>query len=317
MDHQILSSRAVIGMYYQRLQANPGLAWVNAISNLFNSDQASETYPFLGQVPTLREWIGGRQAKTLRGDQLTIENLHYEATIEFMLKDMRRDKTGQIQARINEFADRQLTHWASLLSTLIVNAESQVCYDGEYFFDTDHAEGSSGSQSNDITVDISAVPAATHGSTTMPSKVEMQWAILQGIMQILTLKDDQGEPMNEMAREFLVKVPPSLYPAAAAAIRDIFNAALPDNMDPNMLEGMTVRAAMNTRLSSWTDKLAIFRTDSSIKPFIRQEETGMVVKVKDENSEFAFDNDAIQIGIDGWRNAGFGRWQGACLVQLV
>lgn len=317
MDQQLLSSRAVMGMYYLRLEQNPGLRWVDKISNKFGSDQASETYPFLGQVPTLREWIGGRQAKGLRGEELTIENLHYEGTMEFKLKDLRRDKTGQIEARINEFADRTISHWATLLSTLIVNGESLTCYDGQYFFDTDHSEGDSGSQSNDISVDISEVPAEVHGTTTAPSKEEMQQAILKGIVQMLGFKDDQGEPINEMASEFLVKVAPSLYPAAAAAVKDIFNTALPQNMDPNLFEGMNVGVAMNTRLASWTDKFSLFRTDSPIKALIRQEETELDTKVKDENSEFAFDNDAIQIGVDGWRNVGFGFWQRACLVTLT
>ncbi|MFK5283404.1 Mu-like prophage major head subunit gpT family protein, partial [Lacticaseibacillus paracasei] len=82
-------------------------------------------------------------------NSLSITNKHYENTLEVALRDLRRDKTGQIQARIQDFADRQLTHWASLLSTLIINAPSTVCYDGQFYFDTDHSEGSSGTQSND------------------------------------------------------------------------------------------------------------------------------------------------------------------------
>ena len=73
---------------------------------------------------------------------------------------------------------------------------------------------------------------------------------------------------------------------------------------------------MNPRLT-WTDSFAVFRTDSPIKGLIRQSETDGNVKMKDENSEFAFDNDAIQIGIDSWRNAGYGRWQGAVLNTLI
>jgi hypothetical protein len=31
--HRLLSSRAVIGMYYARLEANPGMAWIDGVSN--------------------------------------------------------------------------------------------------------------------------------------------------------------------------------------------------------------------------------------------------------------------------------------------
>jgi phage major head subunit gpT-like protein len=188
-----------MGMYFARLEANPGTL-DGRPRQLFNSDQASETYVFLGQSPAMREWIAGRQAKGFAANALTIVNKHYEATIEIQKKDLRRDKTGQILARVQEFADRSITHWASLLSTLCSTARATVCYDGQYYFDTDHLEGKSGTQSNKITVDISTLPAQVHGSSTAPSVEEMQQSILRASRRSSSFKDDQGEPMNEGAR---------------------------------------------------------------------------------------------------------------------
>jgi len=158
MSAQALSSRAVIGMYYEALAIDPGLTWMDAVSNYFTSDQDSETYKWLGMPPALREWIGGRQSKGFTTEGIEIRNKHYEATLAILLKDLRRDKTSQLQARIGEFAQRGTSHFASLLSTLIINGPSTVCYDGQFFFDTDHSEGDSGTLDNDITTDISAVP---------------------------------------------------------------------------------------------------------------------------------------------------------------
>jgi len=316
MDQSLLSSRAIIGMYFARLETDPGLGWINGVANTFGSDQSGETYNFLGQTPAMREWIAGRQAKGFSGQGLTIVNKHYEATIEVQKKDVRRDKTGQIMARIHEFADRAQTHKASLLSTLLINAPSTVCYDGQYFFDTDHSEGKSGTQSNDITVDISALPAAVHGVVTAPSVEEMQQSILAGIAKILSFKDDQGEPMNENACCFLVVVPVGLYLVAVAACSSLMTAALQQNLNPNMLAGLTVDVQMNPRLT-WTDSFAIFRTDSPIKAFIFQTEQEVELKAKAEGSEFEFDHDAWQFGIDAWRGAGYGYWQRACYVTMT
>lgn len=311
----LITSRAVIGMYYEALQANSGAAWIDGVSNYFTSDQASESYPWLDQAPALREWVGGRHAKGFTENGIDIANKHFEATIEIALRDLRRDKTGQIQARINELAERGNTHWASLLSTLIVNGETAVCYDGQYFFDTDHAEGSSGSQSNDITTDISGLPATVHGTATAPSPEEMQQAILASITQMYKFVDDKGEPLNETASSFMVLVPVGLSQAALAALSMVRAAAA----STFAIDNFNIGVALNPRLTAagWTDKFVTVRTDGSIKPFIRQEETAPGLKVKDENSEFAFDNDAIQVGIDTWRNVGYGRWQGAVLNQLV
>lgn len=316
MDQSLLSSRAIMGMYFARLEADPGMGWIDGISNLFTSDQASEDYKFLGQSPAMQEWIGGRKAKGFSGQGLTIVNKHYEATIEVTKRDIRRDKTPQLQARISEFADRAQTHWASLLSTLLINAPSTVCYDGQYFFDTDHSEGDSGTQDNDIAVDISTLPAAVHGVVTAPSVEEMQQAILKGIAQILSFKDDKGEPMNENARAFTVVVPVGLYLVAVAAVSTLTTMALQQNLNPNLIAGLTVNVQMNARLT-WTDSFAIFRTDSPIKAFIRQTEQENELKAKAEGSEFEFDNDAWQFGIDNWRGVGYGYWQRACYVTMT
>lgn len=316
MDQSILSSRAIIGMYYATLETNPGLAWIDGVSNLFGSDQSSETYAFLGASPKFREWTGGRQALGMPQNSFAIANKHYEATLEIAVRDARRDKTGQIMARVAEFSARAQTHWASLLSTLLIDAPSTVCYDGQYFFDTDHSEGDSGSQSNDITCDISALPAAVHGVVTAPSVEEMQQAILKGIAQILTFKDDKGEPMNENAQEFLVVVPVGLFLVASASVSAITTTSLQQNLNANVIAGMKVNVQMNPRLT-WTDSFAILRTDSPIKALIRQSETEVELKAKAEGSEFEFDNDAWQFGIDSWRNVGYGYWQRSCYVTMT
>jgi len=318
-DFQLLSSRAIIGMYYARLSADTGMAWIDGVSNLFGSDQSSETYNWIGMVPAMRQWIGARQAKGFTGQGVTIINNHYEASIEIAKRDVRRDKTGQVRVRMEELADRGQTHWASLLSELLINAPSATCYDGQFFFDTDHVDPGADyqtAQSNDIAVDISELPATVHGVVTAPSVEEMQQTILRGIAAMLAFKDDRGEPMNESARRFLVMVPVGLYLTAVAAVSELTTAALAPNLNPNLIAGMTVDVQMNARLT-WTDSFAIFRTDSPTKAFIRQTEQEIEMKAKAEGSEFEFDTDSWQFGIDGWRGVGYGDWRRAIYVTMV
>lgn len=307
-DQTILSSRAIEGRYFARREANLLNGWPALVSNLFNSDQHSESYAMLGFSPALREWIGGRQAKGLRANSYIIPNKHYEATLEVKTRDVRLDKTGQIMARVDEFADQSDIHWATLLSSLIEAGESTACYDGSFFFDTTHSEGDSGTQDNDLTY------AAATG--TSPTKEEMQGAILQSISAISGFKNDQGQPMNPAAKGFTVMVPQTYHQIALAAISDILNVALANNMNPNRLGKFQVEVELNPDLT-WTTKFATFRTDSPIKALIRQEETPLMFKSKAEGSEFEFDNDAWQFGIDGWRNVGYGYWQRACLTTFT
>lgn len=308
-----LSSRAIIGEFYKTLETDPGARWIDALSMLFTSDQESETYKWLGQTPAMREWVGGRHAKGFRENGITLINKHYESTIVVLVREARRDKTGQVMVRVREQAARTNSHWASLLSTLILNGPSTVCADGQYFFDTDHVEGDSGIQDNDISVDISALPASVHGSITAPSVEEMQQSILKGFAQIFSFKDDVGEPMNENARSFLVMVPIALYLVAEKAMSLPVGVAISEQGVPRDISLIVVP---NARLT-WTDSFAVFRADGNVKPFIRQQETEVELKAKAEGSEYEFDNDAWQFGVDTWRNATYGYWQHSCYVTMT
>jgi len=321
MAYKYITQREVIGMFFERLSQDIGISWITAVSMLFNSDQDSEKYPWLGMVPMMREWVAGRHSKSLPEEIITIDNLHFEATLEFLLKDIRRDKTTQVRTRINELADRANSHWAKLLSDLIINGHTDalgLAYDGQYYFDTDHETQLSGVQNNDITIDISAIPVTNHGTVSKPSVGEMSDAIMTVIQQILSFKDDQGELVNELARNFNVMVPVNLWKSASGGLT---NSNI-DSGDSNTLiavqaDGFNINLSSNGRLNSTTDTFFVFNDDGSTSALIRQEETGVLLKAKAEGSEYEFDNDAHQYGIDAWRNVGYGNWKKACRAQLI
>lgn len=311
MGAQSLSSRAIIGNFYHALEQNATQSWIEPLSMLFSSDQESETYKWLGQAPVMREWVGGRLAKGFRDNGITIANKKFEATLEIPVDWMRRDKTGQIMVRVNELARRANAHWAALLSTLIINGEASVCYDGQYFFDTDHSEGDSGSQSNDISVDIS--------TTTAPTASEMETAILTAIQTMYGFVDDQGQPLNEDASAFTIMIPTWFLRAAGGAL----NATV-ISQTSNMIQavgslgGFNVNIAVNPRLnSSWTTKFAVFRADGDVSAFIRQEEEAISMSAIAEGSELEFTEDVHRYGIKAMRNVGYGYWQKACLVTFT
>lgn len=304
-----LSSRAIIGEFFLRLEQNIGTSWIDSVSMLFQSNQESETYKWLGMVPQMREWLGGRNAKGFRDNGITITNLEFEATLEVLVKELRRDKTGQVLIRIRELADRTNSHWAKLLTELIINGESVVCYDGEFFFDDDHSEGISGTQSNDITFDASVI--------TAPTAAEMELAILQAVTQILSIKDDEAEPMNEGANSFGIMVPVPFMAAAMAALR---NATIVDGSGSRqntiLSSGFNFNLWVNPRLT-WTTKFATFRTDGNAKPLIRQEEESVKLDAIAEGSELEFNDKKHHYGVSAIRNVGYGFWQHANLTTLV
>jgi phage major head subunit gpT-like protein len=313
MGASTLSSRSIIGDFYNILDAASGQNWTNLLSMRFDSNQASETYAWLGNVPAMREWVGGRQAKAFRENNYAIANKKFEATIEILVDELRRDKTGQVQIRLGELADRVIAHDAALLSDFILNGASRVCYDGQFYYDTDHTEGeNSTNQSNSITFDIS--DNGSGGTPTAPTSTTAQLAIMNAVGQILGFRDDRNEPMNENARSFLVMASPSLFsPVMAAVGNPVLDSGRTNTI--TQMDGYTIQAVLNPRLT-WTDKIAVFRTDGRAKPLIIQTEVPLEVGVQGEGSTEEFENDRWLVGAKKVGNAGYGFWQHSCLVTM-
>jgi phage major head subunit gpT-like protein len=302
-----ITTRSVRAMLLLALESGSS-AWINDLSMRTESDQASETYAWLGAPPALHEFIGNRQLDQLRETSFAISNKDHEANVWFWSKDMRRDKLGMIQTRVGQLADRVNDLPAKLLSALIMDGESETCYDGQFFFDTDHAEGKSGTQSNDITFDVT--------TTTAPTADEMGEAILKSIQQMYGLKDDQGEPINQNASAFDVMVPVPFMGAALKARSALLGTGGASATLPALRDTFDISIVVNPRLS-WTTKFATFRRDGSVRPFVLQEEPGGrdVVAIGD-GSEFEQLNKKQVFGVDWAGNVGFGYWQAAVLTTL-
>lgn len=309
---QKITTAGVRGMILLRLETGSA-AWVNDVAMRMTSDQAVENYAWLGSAPGLREFIGGRTPAELREVSFTVSNKDYEGSITFKSKDLRRDKMGVINVRVNQLADRAMDHPAKLLSALIIAGESTVCYDGQYFFDTDHEEGASGSQSNDIVFDIS--DAGTGGTPTAPTMETMARAIVAAIQQLYTLKDDRGEPMNQAATKFQVQVPITFMGVALEAVTALLSGGGNTAVLAALKGKFEIEVVPNPRLT-WTTKFAVLRTDDAAKPFLIQEEDIPDVIALGEGSEYEQLHKEQLFGIDWTGNVAYAYWQHACLVTL-
>lgn len=310
MSLEILSSRAVMGMLIARLEQDAGAGWTGRVANLFNSDQASEKYAWLGQVPSMRQWVGGRQAKGLSTYSIEIANIDFEATLKILIRDLRRDKTSQIEVRIGELATRANAHWASLLSALIAAGDSTNCYDGKKFFAGNHTEGKSGTQSNLLTVDVVDEDSPTSG--------EFEAAILEAVEGFYALKDDQGEPINENARDFEVLVGPQHFSKAAAALKNpvIIDGSTSRTNTLVNLGGYNFGLSVVGRLADVGANFFVFRADGDTKGLIMQQEQQPTVEAIAEGSELAFNDKCHHYGVHAIRNAGYGYWQRAMQVAF-
>lgn len=312
-----LGSRAIIGTFYETLWQNVFGALLSSIAMRFDSDQASEEYKWLGMPPAMREWVGGREAKAFRENGLTIANKTFEATLKVMVDEIRRDKTAQVMLRIRELADRTAAHPMSLISTLINNGgagTNGLAYDGQYFFDTDHSEGDSGTQKNDLAAGDYAV--LNVGTASSPTANEMANCLMAVLQHFFSFKDDQGEPINELARQFVVMTPVNMWGAAQAAVSlNQLNTGSGSVDNPLIKMGMSLSVQVNPRFTA-ADKFVVLRTDGRTKPFIEQVEEDVSISAIAEGSEHEFKENEHLYGVKKITNVGYGMWQHAIRATL-
>lgn len=353
----VIGVRGILGFFFEALEQFDGQTWVSSLSNCFQSNQDTETYAGIGMVPQLREWVGAKQAKSFQEFSVKITNRDFEATLEIKNKDRRRDKTGQLQARIGELAQRAIAHDALLLSALIDGGQSTTvtipgnggnvvvsCFDGQPLFSASHKIGSQ-AISNLITSNLSNLSLGNSvgtGTPTNPTPAAVASVVLQMLSQMYGFLDDQGQPLNEFAREFILMVPVGLSGAAVQAVKGQFLALGYSNplmtaIAPS-LGDIKITVVPNPRLTSHNDTMYLFRTDGTFKPLIRQYEqltpdsaneasagerdgtpvgTGLIMKVLAEGSDYEFQNNAALFSVEKSGFAGYGRFDQAVAAQMT
>lgn len=253
-------------------------SWAGDFAQMLSTDTESETYRLLGRAPTLSEWAGRRKSKTPADYALTIKSRKFSSGIEFSIDEIRRDKTGQIRASIQELGQRTALLPEDLLTTLLV--ANGIAYDGIALFGDRTGVASGGRVDNAVTTG-----AATG---TIPTSTEMAAAVAGGIQVLMKCKDEEGAPLNQNAKAFKLMIPPAYMLATAGALSADFLSAGATNDLRNM--GMTLSAQVNPWLTAET-KFYLFRMDGARRPLLVQEESSTELEVQADGSDYAIEND--------------------------
>jgi phage major head subunit gpT-like protein len=108
------------------------------IATVITSNTNSNTYGWLGAFPQLREWLGDRVVKDIAESAYQIVNKKYEATLGVDRADIEDDNIGQYSVIAKEMADEVERFFNQNIADLLANGFTNLCYDGQPFFDGDH-----------------------------------------------------------------------------------------------------------------------------------------------------------------------------------
>lgn len=118
--------------------ANP--QW-STVAQLVPSSTRSNHFVWAGSMPKLREWLGARQVESFKVYDYTLQNRKFEMTIGVDRDLVEDDMTGALMPSFQEMGRSAARHPDELVFGLLKDGETELCYDGEPFFDTAHPIG--------------------------------------------------------------------------------------------------------------------------------------------------------------------------------
>ncbi|RSU57199.1 Mu-like prophage major head subunit gpT family protein [Sphingobium yanoikuyae] len=108
------------------------------VATVVNSTTGKEEYGWLGKVPGMREWLGDRVVNSIGQGSYSIKNKDWEDTIEVDRNDIEDDNLGIYGPLFDEMGRAAGAHPNELVFALLKAGFASLCYDGQFFFDTDH-----------------------------------------------------------------------------------------------------------------------------------------------------------------------------------
>jgi len=280
-------AKGLLTNFYEGFKSTP--VNYDKVATIIKSSSRSEDYGWIASAPRLRKMLGERQAKKLGEYKYSIINEAYEATVEVDVDDIMDDQTGQyaIEAK-NVGESARMFPDELVFQTLLPNGFTELCYDGQYFFDTDHPIGDTGTtQSNKGTSALDA----TSFNVARTALRKMQ--------------DDQGRPTFNNNMDLLLVIPPDLENTAAK----ILEAETLATGEANTLKG-AARILVVPWLTDATNWY-LLNTAGTMKPFIVQEREFRPLDALEESSERNFFNRKNYYGTLWRGNAGYGLYQKA------
>jgi phage major head subunit gpT-like protein len=216
-----------------------------------------------------------------------IANSTYVNGIEVDREDIEDDSLGLVAPTIAEMGAEAKRHPGELLWNLLNGGFAALCYDGQFFFDTDHVDEGGAAQSNKM----SGAPSALQES-----------ALITALGQMRRIKDPKGRPMGIRPSHLIV--PPELEFTAKKLLVQSQKA----NGESNIFQGQ-LQLIVSEYLTSAT---AWFLADltRALKPLILQNRIATTFDAQDSpTDENAFLREKYRWKARGRYAAGYGLWQ--------
>lgn len=111
--------------------------WQN-VATLIPSSTRTNIYGWLGNFPRMRQWLGDRVIKNMVASEYSLTNKKFEATVSLDADDIKDDSFNAITPSVQDMGFTAAEHPDELVFEALKTGNAELCYDGQFFFDTDH-----------------------------------------------------------------------------------------------------------------------------------------------------------------------------------
>lgn len=268
------------------------------------STGSDEQYGFLGAMPGIREWLDDRVFNSLRGASYTLTNKEWESSVGIEKNDIEDDRLSLYGPSLQMLGEEAAQHPDELVMSTLVAGASTACFDGQFFFDTDHSWGDSGTQSNDLTTDIV--------DKDDPTEAEFRTAYHACRAAMLGFKNDRGKnfirPTVRPFTNLMLLVPTNMELAANQAI----NKTFVDSGESNVV--LDKPMIVSTSALTGTDAFYLLNLSQPLKPFVFQARRPLARQMKGmDDREFK----DVKFMTDARYNVGYLAWWNAVLYTFT
>lgn len=269
---------------------------LNLIALTIPSDGDYEDYAWLGDLPSMEEWIGERQLKDLKEYNYSLKNKKWEVSIQVDRETVEDDRLGVILPRVKGMVDEVKRHRLWIVFRTLGLGFTQKGYDGVYFFSASHPTNTSADVSSTFS-NLGSLPMTYDNVQTTITYMQSQ-------------KNDRGKSL---------RIDPNVCVCGSnmrVTAEEIFNSEyLPyvgsnDNqMNRNplykkcqvVLSDDFKDACGSSGENSWV----LLDTSKSVKPLVFQDRQNARFLSLGPNSDMGFMRDKFAYGVDCRDNAGY------------
>lgn len=275
-------------------------------------------FPFFGFLKGMEEFTGSRKHELFpEGYNFTVVNKEWDTAVDIPRKDVER--ASQVNSlkglniyrqRISEMAAIVKDHPIEMAFDMLEAGDASTygeSFDGQTFFDTTHAYGTSAGTQNNIYTGTGTSDVSLHADIIGVRSRFASFYYYQG--QDSTEASRKKRKLNKQADRMLIVCPVELDGLFA----DLQNKTLLTDGSTNTLKGAFDYVSLHfTDTGDW---YALLTGDSVFRPFLYQVELPAELDMPTMQDESARERKILSYGAYGRYNVAYGAWWKAIMIQ--